>query len=71
MRKLSVRLGLSSGSSSSGVVRVRGEVVLALIIGITGALLLVNPCLAQTAESPDLPSETPATLAPSPRALTT
>ncbi|MGA7300133.1 MAG: CocE/NonD family hydrolase [Candidatus Sulfotelmatobacter sp.] len=64
MRKLSVRLGLSSGSSSSGVVRVRGEVVLALIIGITGALLLVNPCLAQTAESPDLPSETPATLSP-------
>ena len=61
MGKLGSRCRFWERSSRFGVLRARSGVVLALVFG---ALLFVNPCSAQTAASPDLPSETPATFTP-------
>ena len=61
MKKVGRRFGFWEKSSWSAIFSVRGSVVLAVIFG---ALSWVNPCPAQTGSSADLPSETPATLAP-------
>ena len=56
-----MRFGFCEKSSRSGILRVRGGVVLAVIFG---ALLFAKTSRAQTGASSDLPSETPATFTP-------
>src|SRR6202521_6037739 len=61
MENQRMRFGFCEKSSRSGILRVRGGVVLAVIFG---ALLLANTSRAQTGASSDLPSEMPATFTP-------
>jgi putative CocE/NonD family hydrolase len=61
MGKLGLSVGVWQKSSWSAMFRFRQSVVLAITFG---ALSLVNPCSAQTAASPGLPSETPTTFTP-------
>jgi uncharacterized protein len=56
-----MRFGFCEKSSRSGILRVRGGVVLAVIFG---ALLFAKTSRGQTGASSDLPSETPATFTP-------
>jgi hypothetical protein len=61
MKKLGVRFGVSEKGSRSAIFRLHHVVILTAIFG---ALLFVIPCSAQSSASADLPSETPAMLAP-------
>ncbi len=56
-----MRFGFCKKSSRSGILRVRGGVVLGVIFG---ALLFAQTSRGQTGASSDLPSETPATFTP-------
>ena len=56
-----MRFGFCEKSSRPGILRVRGGVVLAVIVG---ALLFAKTSRAQTGASSDLPSETPAAFTP-------
>ena len=61
MENQRMRFGFWEKTSRSGILRVRGGVVLAVIFG---ALLFAKASRAQTGASSDLPSETPATFTP-------
>src|SRR3984957_18378693 len=61
MENRRMRFGFCKKSSRSGILRVRGGVVLAVIFS---ALLFAKTSRAQTGASSDLPSETPATFTP-------
>jgi len=61
MENQKMRFGFCEKSSRSGILRVRGGVVLAVVFG---ALLFAKTSRAQTGASSDLPSETPATFTP-------
>jgi uncharacterized protein len=61
MENQRMRFGFCEKSSRSGILRIRGGVVLAVILG---ALLFAKTSRGQTGASSDLPSETPATFTP-------
>src|ERR1700721_4619823 len=61
MENQRMRFGFCEKSSRSGILRVRGGVVLAVIFS---ALLFAKTSRAQTGASSDLPSDTPATFTP-------
>jgi putative CocE/NonD family hydrolase len=60
MAKLGSRFRFCEKSSGAAISWLRQSVIYAIL----GALLLVEPCSAQTSSSTDLPSETPAMLTP-------